>query len=126
VLIANGASDESIDAAKRYISLLLQPRYAAMPLEYLREEGYLRAIRLYLKLGLKNEAVGLSKEMIDDLKDNAIGRAQLGLTYIDIGDRNSAMEQYNILRSRIGQAQDKTTKTAYEVWASILWDKLHK
>ena len=125
-LIANGAGNESIDAAKRYNPLLLQPRYAAMPIEYLREEGYLRAIDLYLKLGLKIEAVGLSKEMIDTLGDNAIGRAQLGLTYIATGDRNSAMEQYNILKSRIGQAQDKTTKTAYEVWTSILWDKLHK
>ena len=79
-----------------------------------------------MKLGMKREAVETGKQMLDVLGDKAHLRGQLGFMYLAVGDKDSAMAQYKILKERADQAQDKNTKRLYQSWADSLWKELNK
>jgi len=125
-LIAKGAGKESIEAAKHYVAAPPPPKEGMMPLEYVKEDGYRVLTGLYLKLGMKKEAVETGKQILEVLGDKAHLRGQLGFVYLAIGDKDAAMAQYKILKERTDKAQDKETKRLYQGWADALWRELNK
>jgi len=108
--------------SKNLFSLAKKDPYAA----YKKEEGYRILTEIYIKLGLKKSAVETSKKALDALGDKAHLRARLGFTYIDVGDRESALAQYKILIDGARRAKDQDTRRLYEDWAEGLTEELNK
>jgi Ankyrin repeats (3 copies) len=133
-LIAKGAGKESIEAAKRRIAAppgglataLASPFREWMPLDYVREEGYRVLRELYLKLGMKSEAVETRKEMLEVLGDKARLRVSSALFYLALGRRDSAMAEYWILKDRADYSRDHDVKKLYQSCADSLWKELNK
>lgn len=132
-LIAKGAGKESIEAAKRRIAVppswlaaLASPFREWIPLDYVREEGYRVLSELYLKLGMKSEAVETRREMLEDLGDRAHLRASSGLFWLALGRRDSAMAEYWILKDRADYSRDSDVKRLYQSCADSLWKELNK
>src|SRR5262249_32216266 len=120
-LINVGAGKESIEACKAYM--------ASNPPDqqyFNREEGYRILSEIYVKLGMKKEAVEASKEALTKIGDEAHLRARLGFTYIAVGDRVSALAQYKILMDRASKATDENTRELYSGWAESLFEELNR
>jgi tetratricopeptide (TPR) repeat protein len=123
-LIAKGAGPDSIEAAK--VLMTSAPDMEGMPRGFGKQQGYRILSELYLNLGMKQEAVETSKQALEVFGDEATLRYQLGHIYLAVGDKESAMAQYKILKERADKAQDKDTKRLYEGWADGLWKELNK
>jgi TonB family protein len=87
---ATGRFDESIDAAKRGLELGPAPGHAEM-LNLLLGETY-------LKLERNQEALESFKQAVAVKSDSVAGHYQLGLTYLKLGDKQSAYAEYSILK----------------------------
>lgn len=87
---ATGHFDESIDAAKRGLELGPSPGHAEM-LNLLLGESY-------LKLERNQEALESFKQAVAAKSDSIAGHYQLGLTYLKLGDKQSAYAEYSILK----------------------------
>ena len=124
VLIDAGAGKESVEAAKAFIAAPPPAKNASDG--YWKEEGYRILTEIYIRLGLKKEAVQTSKQALEVLGDKAHLRARLGFTYLEVGDRESALAQHKILMDRALKAQDKNTKRLYKNWAEGLLEELNK
>jgi ankyrin repeat protein len=122
-LVFAGAGKESIEATKAYIAA--PPIKDAYP-GYRKEEGYRILTEIYVRMGLKKEAVESSKQALDILGDKAHLRARLGFTYVAVGDRESALVQYRILKEGVARAQDDNTKRLYKGWRDALFEQLNK
>jgi ankyrin repeat protein len=123
-LIARGAGRESVEAAKRYIAA--PPLETGFSPDFAKEEGYRTLSEIYIKLGMKKEAVETSKQALETLGDKAHLRARLGFTYLDVGDKDSAVAQYEILKHQAAKAQNKDRKENYQNWAAALCEELNK
>ena len=123
-LIDTGAGKESVEAAKAYIAA--PPTAKGVPAGYWKEEGYHILTEIYIKLGLKKEAVQMSKQALEVFGDKVHLRARLGLTYLAVGDRESALAQYKVLIDGARKAQDENTKRLYESWIENLFRELNK
>jgi len=66
-LIARGAGKESVEAAKRYIAT--PPLKKGFSPDFAKEEGYRVLSQIYVKLGMKKEAVETSRQTLDALGD---------------------------------------------------------
>ena len=91
-----------------------------------KEEGYRILSEIYVKLGLKKKAIETSKEALVVVGERAHLRARLGFTYLDVGDRESALAQYKILRDGAAKARDNDTKRPYQGWVDALLEELNK
>jgi TonB family protein len=87
---ATGHFDESIDAAKRGLELGPSQGHAEM-LNLLLGESY-------LKLERNQEALEAFKQAVAAKSDSIAGHYQLGLTYLKLGDKQSAYAEYSILK----------------------------
>jgi len=87
---STGRFDESIDTARRGLELGPAPGYAEM-LNLLLGETYLRQDR-------NQEALESFKQAVAAKSDSIAGHYQLGLTYLKLGDKQSAYAEYSILK----------------------------
>jgi hypothetical protein len=62
--------------------------------------------------------VETSKQALEVFGDQAHLRARLGFTYLDIGDRNSALAQFEILKDQAAKAHNKDTERLYQSWVN--------
>jgi TonB family protein len=104
---AAGRLDEAIEAYKNGLSVKPPPAYAEVLNRFLGET--------YLKQDRNQEALEAFKQAVAIKPDLAEAHFQLGLTYLKIGDRESAMNEYIILK-------DKNEDIARELLRSIQKD----
>lgn len=95
-LVDSGAGKESLEAWKERLASI--PRDGDRQNDYLREDGYRILSELYVKLGEKEEAIKTCLQAIKEFGDKAHLRARLGFTYIKVGNKEAAWEQYRILQ----------------------------
>jgi TonB family protein len=93
-----GRFDESIDAAKHGLELAPQPGHAETLNLFLGEA--------YLKLERNQEALEAFKQAVAAKSDSIEGHFQLGVTYLKLGDKQSAYAQYSILKDMGTQMAD--------------------
>lgn len=124
VLIENGAGNESIEAARAIMATA--PDVDWLPRDFGKQQGYRILSEIYLKLGMKQEAIETSRQALEVFGDQADLREQLGLTYLAVGDKESAVSQYQTLKERADRAQDKESKRLYQLTADCLWRELNE
>ncbi len=94
-----GRLDEAIEAYKSGLTMHSLPDYAGM-LNTLLGEAYLKQER-------NQEAVEAFKQAVVAEPDSVMAHYQLGLTYLKIGDRQSALNEYTILKDLSEQMAQK-------------------
>ncbi|HSB08371.1 MAG TPA: TonB family protein [Blastocatellia bacterium] len=87
---ATGRSDESIEACKRGLNINSLPGFAEM-LNIILGEAFLKQDR-------NQEALEAFKQAVAAKSDSVEGHYNLGLTYLKIGDKQSAQDEYKILK----------------------------
>lgn len=97
-LVQGGAGKESIEACKVWIAN--PPERKGYPAYRLKEMGYDALTKIYFLLGKKKEAVEAARQAMKELGERDHLRARLGFALIEAGDREGAMEQYNILKNK--------------------------
>jgi hypothetical protein len=95
-------------------------------LEHQKETGYRILTGIYLRLGMKQEAVEASRQAMTELGDKAHLRARLGYTCLAVGDQDGAREQYRVLQQRFEKAADANTRRLYSGWAHSLFQALQR
>jgi ankyrin repeat protein len=123
-LIESGSGKESIAAARSYI---VSPTGAAeMYPTFRKEEGYRILSEIYVKLGLKKDAIAASQQAVIELGDHPHLRARLGFTYLAVGDKASAVVQYQMLVAQQASASDEQMKSLYQGWIDALSREISK
>jgi TonB family protein len=95
---ATGRFDESIDAAKHGLELGPAPGHAETLNLFLGEA--------YLILERNQEALEAFKQAVAAKSDSIEGHFQLGVTYLKLGDKQSAYAEYSILKNMGTQMAD--------------------
>ena len=73
-------------------------------------EAYRVLSDAYIKLGLTKEAVETGKQAVSILLDDPLVYYNLGLTYVTVGDKESATNQYNTLIEMAESARGNAPK----------------
>lgn len=90
VLIANGAGSESIEAARTIMTTA--PDVDWLPRDFGKKEGYRILSEIYLKLGMKQEAVESCKQAIQENPKNLEAYRVLSDAYVKLNLTKEAVE----------------------------------